>query len=158
MMNAIKVLKIVSLLVLGILTGWLILLAFHAARTVGITGAEFVVVIQILQGNHGAVTGVLTTVGLLFIFILSFLVRKKKPESYLMLTSSIAILLILVMWAAFINPVTLRMTAWTVDTIPGNWEDIQGRWVLYHYIVSVLSGIGFLTLVISSQLDTSNAP
>ena len=44
------------------------------------------------------------------------------------------VLLMVIIWAAWINPINKTVNSWTPDSLPSNWAELRDRWHFLHTI------------------------
>jgi hypothetical protein len=53
------------------------------------------------------------------------------------------VLLMVIIWAAWINPINKTVNSWTPDSLPSNWAELRDRWHFLHTTRLVLSAVAF---------------
>jgi len=53
------------------------------------------------------------------------------------------VLLMMIIWAAWIHPLNKTVNAWTPESLPSNWANFRDRWHLLHTLRLVLSVAAF---------------
>jgi hypothetical protein len=48
-----------------------------------------------------------------------------------------------IIWAAWINPINKTVNSWTSESLPSDWANFRDRWHNLHTIRFVLSAVAF---------------
>jgi uncharacterized membrane protein len=70
-----------------------------------------------------------------------------------MIASLLLIIGALVITTAIEVPINKQVVTWTNENVPGNWQQLRGRWQCYNVvrvILALLSFVLFVTAVIAS--------
>jgi hypothetical protein len=89
----------------------------------------------------------------IFLVVLSALVRNRGVVFYLTLAATLCIAAGLAVWVGFVSPANAQMAQWSSVPLPANWTDVRRQWELGHATSAVLDLIGFGALVLSVVLD-----
>jgi Domain of unknown function (DUF1772) len=79
------------------------------------------------------------------------IVTWQQPVVRLLAVLASACVLIMVMiWAVWINPINKTVNSWTPESLPSNWADFRDRWYFLHTIRLLLSGVAFSAVIWAS--------
>jgi hypothetical protein len=78
------------------------------------------------------------------------MLRRRQPSFTLPLLAFILLVLHLVSWFLVVNPVNLKVNAWTDVTMPANWSRIRDRW---EYGYAAGAGLTLAALVAAALSD-----
>jgi hypothetical protein len=62
---------------------------------------------------------------------------------FLAALASACVLIMVTIWAVWINPINRTVNSWTPETVPSNWGDFRDRWHSLHTIRLLLSAVAF---------------
>jgi hypothetical protein len=88
-----------------------------------------------------------------FLVVLSALVRKRKFTFYLTLFATVCLATGLAVWFAIVSPANSQMALWHSVPLPANWEDVRRQWEWGHAASALLDLAGFGALVASVVFD-----
>ena len=111
---------------------------------------QFLAIQQILLRNYGpAIGGV--EVAAFFSTAAMAVVRWQEPVVRILATlASICVLVMVLIWAVWINPINRTVNSWTSESIPLNWANIRDRWHYLHAIRVAFCVIGLSAVIIAS--------
>jgi len=69
--------------------------------------------------------------------------RGQPVASMLAGIAAACVLVMLIIWAAWIKPINRTVNSWTIESFPSNWMDFRERWHLLHLGRLVFSLIAF---------------
>jgi hypothetical protein len=102
---------------------------------------------QILLRNYGPVIGGLELAALVSTLAMA-IVRWGEPlVRILAILASTCVLVMVLIWAAWINPINKTVNSWTSEWLPSNWADFRDRWHSLHTTRLVLSAAGFSAVI-----------
>ena len=111
---------------------------------------QFLAIQQILLRNYGpAIGGV--EVAAFFSTAAMAVVRWQEPVVRILATlASTCVLVMVLIWAVWINPINRTVNSWTSESIPLNWANIRDRWHYLHAIRVAFCVIGLSAVIIVS--------
>jgi hypothetical protein len=89
-----------------------------------------------------------------FLVVLSVLLRNRGAVFYLTVAATLCIAAGLAVWFAVVFPSNSQMAQWSSVPLPTDWTEVRRRWELGHAASAVLDLVGFGTLVLSILLET----
>ena len=98
---------------------------------------------QVLLRNYGRVIGGLEVAALFSTLALAFVTWGEPVVPLLATLGSGCVLLMVIIWAAWINPINNTVNSWTPESLPSNWAKFRDRWHFLHTIRFVLSAVAF---------------
>ena len=63
--------------------------------------------------------------------------------AHLATLASGCVMLMVIIWAAWINPINKTVNSWTPESLPSGWAKFRDRWHFLHTIRLVLSAVAF---------------
>jgi hypothetical protein len=108
---------------------------------------QFLAIQQILLRNYGpAIGGV--EVAALFSTAAMAIVRWQEPVARILATlASTCVLVMVLIWAVWINRINTTVNSWTSESTPLNLAQIRDRWHYRHAIRLAFSVIGFSAVI-----------
>jgi uncharacterized membrane protein len=117
---------------------------FTLTRSIGsFSSSEFMHIGQVIIANVAIPMRIIVPAGLLLI-ILSLWSGRKKKGMPLGMMSLVLFIAVLLMTLIVLVPIDNDIKAWTVNTVPGNWEVMRGEWAAWHAARTFLSLAGFI--------------
>ncbi len=89
-----------------------------------------------------------------FLVVLSVMLRKQGPTFYATLVATICVAAGLAIWFIFVSPANAQMAQWSDVPLPANWTNVRRQWEFGHAASAILDLIGFGALVLSEILET----
>ena len=132
-----------SIFLLGLATGVSFSHLLQRGPKATLSGAQFQAVQQILLRNYGAAIGGLEVAALLSTPAMAVLTWREPVVPYLAILASGCIVLMVTVWAVWINPINKLVNSWTPERLPPNWTDFRDRWHALHTVRLVLSAVAF---------------
>jgi hypothetical protein len=81
-------------------------------------------------------------------------VRWQEPVVRILATlASTCVLVMVLIWAVWINPINRTVNSWTSESIPLNWANIRDRWHYLHAIRVAFCVIGLSAVIIASLVE-----
>jgi hypothetical protein len=140
-------LQFVSLILLGIVSGVSFSHLLQRGPKATLPGPQFLAVQQILLRNYGSVIGALEIAACLSTLALALLTRRQPMVPAFATAAAVGVLLMVIIWAAWINPINKTVNSWTPESLPPNWPDFRDRWHLLHTVRFLLSAVAFGALI-----------
>jgi hypothetical protein len=137
----------VSVFLLGLASGVSLshLLQFGPKKT--LPPAQFLAVQQVLLRNYGAAIGALEVAALISTLAWAVIIRAKPVAPVLASVASACVLLMIVIWAACIDPINKTVNSWRAESVPPDWADFRDRWHLLHAGRFILSVVAFTSAI-----------
>ena len=144
------VLKVVCFLA-TLLVALILGLAFaHVMEVPGklrMDGPTWLIVQQNLYIGFGPAAAVMEPLGILFTWILVFMLRGHRPAFRLVLLAAVSTTTGLVVWALVVSPMNALLDGWTPATLPPDWTACRDQWELGHAIHAALFGAALCALL-----------
>ncbi len=61
--------------------------------------------------------------------------------------ASLCLLVMVIVWASWINPINKTVNSWAPESLPSNRADFRDRWLSLHTIRLVLSAVAFSAVI-----------
>jgi hypothetical protein len=135
--------EFLSLLLLGLATGVSFSHLLQRGPKATLSGAQFLAVQQVLLRNYGAAIGGLEVAALLSTLALAVLTWREPVKSLLAMLACGCVVLMVTIWAVWINPINKLVNSWTPERLPANWTGFRDRWHALHTVRLVLSAVAF---------------
>ncbi|WGV23965.1 DUF1772 domain-containing protein [Halotia branconii] len=87
----------------------------------------------------------------------TILIRRQRKSFWLTLVGLACMILMLIVWALFIQPLNQQIDNWTLLTAPTNWSTLRYQWHFYHLIRLGISFIGMAALTASLLFDKAKS-
>ena len=104
---------------------------------------QFLAVQQILLRNYGSAVGGLEADALVSTLARAVVTWGKPLVPVLASVASASVLVMIIIWAVWIDPINKTVNSWTPGSLPSNWADFRDRWHLLHARRLVLSVVAF---------------
>ena len=104
---------------------------------------QFLAVQQILLRNYGSAVGGLEAAALVSTLARAVVTWGKPLVPVLASVASACVLVMIIIWAVWIDPINKTVNSWTPGSLPSNWADFRDRWHLLHAGRFVLSVVAF---------------
>jgi hypothetical protein len=135
--------QFVSVFLLGLVSGVSLSHLLQAGPKATLPGAQFLAVQQVLLRNYGPAIGGLEVAALLSTLAMAIVTWGELVLPLLASLASGSVLFMVMIWAAWINPINKTVNSWTPASLPSNWPALRDRWHFLHTIRLVLSAIAF---------------
>ena len=112
-----------------------------------IDGPTWLIVQQNLYIGFGPAAAVMEPLGILFTWILVFMLRGHRSAFRLVLLAAVSTTMGLVVWALVVSPMNALLDGWTPATLPPDWTACRDQWELGHAIHAALFGAAFCALL-----------
>jgi len=133
----------VSVFLLGLVSGVSFSHLLQRGPKSTLPGLQFLAVQQVLLRNYGRVIGGLEIAALFSTLAMSIVTSGKPVVPLLAILASGCVLFMVIIWAAWINPINRTVNSWTPESLPSNWAEFRDRWHFLHTIRLVLSAVAF---------------
>jgi hypothetical protein len=110
-------------------------------------GPTWLIVQQNLYIGFGPAAAVMEPLGILFTWILVFMLRGHRSAFRLVLLAAVSTTTGLVVWALVVSPMNALLDGWTPATLPPDWTACRDQWELGHAIHAALFGATFCALL-----------
>jgi len=109
--------------------------------------AQFLAVQQILLRNYGSAVGGLEAAALVSTLARAVVTWGKPLVPVLASVASACVLVMIIIWAVWIDPINRVVNSWTPESLPSDWADFRDRWHLLHACRFVLSVVAFSAVI-----------
>ncbi len=79
----------------------------------------------------------------------TILIRRQRLVFWLTLIGLVCMILMLLIWALFIQPINHQIDGWTPATAPSNWTNLRYQWHFYHLVRLGIASLGMAALTLS---------
>jgi uncharacterized membrane protein len=112
----------------------------------------FLDIVDRMNRNMESVMTVLTPVALISIAPVLFTSYHEQPRTFYLTLAGFALFVVALVVTMLIEvPIVKQIVMWTVETLPGNWQQLRDRWVAFH-IIRVVAGIGGLAFLVAGAM------
>jgi hypothetical protein len=136
-----------SVFLLGIASGVSFSHLLQRGPKATLSGAQFLVVQQVLLRNYGPSIGGLEAAALLSTLAMAIVTWGEPMVPLLATIACACVLFMIIIWAAWINPINKTVNSWTPVSLPSNWPNFRDRWHRLHAIRLVLSVVAFSAVI-----------
>jgi hypothetical protein len=143
--------RFISLLLTAIAAGVVLGHVMSRAGKITLPGPLFVTVQNTLYRSWGKKLGAVEIGAFLSNLVVTFLARGRGAIFALSLAGLLCLSGMLLVWAAFINPINIRVRASTSESLPADWASLRDRWHRLHAIRAIFA-IASLSAQISAVL------
>jgi uncharacterized membrane protein len=157
--HALEIWQFISILLSALVTGvfwgtWLGL----SRSIASLTPETFLTIGHAMIGNLGLVMAILMPAAILATLpVLFLLYRRRSGALYPTLAGFALFILALVVTLIVEVPIDNQIEAWTVASLPANWEQLRDRWELFHVIRTWVSVLGLALLILGALLVGDNS-
>lgn len=152
-----KLMRFISLLFTALATGVAFSHGLKLFPKLELSPAIYLTIQRSLYQNFGQVLGVIEVVALLSTLAVLVLVRKRHIVRLWTLIGLGCLLLMILIWTAFISPINAQIDTWTtVDSLPNNWTYFRNRWEYLHATRAFFALLGMSALIIAVLNDTTS--
>jgi hypothetical protein len=139
-----KIVQFISLFLMALATGVVFSHLLEKNTKATLSAPVFLKIQQVLISNFGVVMGLIEGGAFLATLIVVFLVAL-----FFTLVGLVCIAAMILVWAAFINPINQTVNTWTEQSLPPNWMHSRDRWASLHALRTVLAVIGLSALILA---------
>ena len=112
----------------------------------------FLDIVDRMNRNMESVMTVLTPVTLMVIAPVLFFSYQEQPRTLYLTLAGFALFVVALVVTMLIEvPIVKPIVMWTVETLPGDWQQLRDRWVTFH-IIRVVAGIGGLVFLVAGAI------
>ena len=112
----------------------------------------FLDIVDRMNRNMESVMTVLTPVALIAIAPVLFFSYQEQPRTFYLTLAGFALFVVALVVTMLIEvPIVKQIVMWTVETLPGDWQQLRDRWVTFH-IIRVVAGIGGLAFLVAGAM------
>jgi len=157
--HALEIWQFISILLSALVTGvfwgtWLGLSRSMAS----LTPETFLSIGHAMIGNLGLIMAILMPAAILATLpVLFLLYRRRSRALYPTLVGFALVVIALVVTLIVEVPIDNQIEAWTVASLPTNWQQLRDLWELFHVIRTWVSVIGLALLILGALLVDDNA-
>jgi hypothetical protein len=142
------VVEFLSVFLLGIVSGVSFSHLLQRGPKAALSGPQFLAAQQVLLRNYGPAIGGLEVAGLSFTLAMAIVTRGEGPLPLLAILASSCVLLMMIIWAVWINPINKTVNSWTPESLPASWANLRDRWHILHAIRLVLSAVALCAVIV----------
>jgi hypothetical protein len=135
--------EFLSIFLLGLVTGVSFSHLLQRGPKATLSGAQFLAVQQVLLRNYGPAIGGLEVAALLSTLAVAIFTWQKPVVPFLAILACGCVVLMVTIWAVWINPINKLVNSWTPERLPTNWTDFRDRWHFLHTVRLFLSVVAF---------------
>jgi hypothetical protein len=135
--------EFLSTFLLGLATGVSFSHLLQSGPKKGLPAPQFLAIQQILLRNYGPVIGGLEVTAVISTGAMAITTWQEPVVRGLATLASSCVLVMVLIWAVWINPINKTVNSWTSESIPLNWADLRDRWHFLHAIRLAFCVIGF---------------
>ena len=135
--------KFASIFLLGLVSGVSFSHLLQRGPKKTLPAAHFLAVQQVLLRNYGPAVGALEVASFVSTLVMAIVTRQEHLVCFLAALASACVLIMVTIWAVWINPINRTVNSWTPETVPSNWADLRDRWHSLHTIRLLLSAVAF---------------
>lgn len=146
---------LLSALVMGVFWGtWLGL-----SRSIALLTPEtFLTIGHAMIGNLGLIMAILMPAGILAMLPVLFLLYRRRSRALYPTLIGFALFIIALAVTLIVEvPIDNQIEAWTVTSLPADWQQLRDRWELFHMIRTWVSVIGLALLILGALLVGENS-
>lgn len=157
--QALEIWQCISILLSALVTGvfwgtWLGLSRSMAS----LTPETFLTIGHTMIGNLGTVMALLMPAALLAVLPVLYLLYRRRSRALYLTLAGFALFVVALLVTLIVEvPIDNQIEAWTVTSLPANWEQLRDRWELFHMIRSWVSVLGLALLIIGALLVGDNS-
>jgi uncharacterized membrane protein len=112
----------------------------------------FLDIVDRMNRNLESVMTILTPVALISIAPVLFFSYHEQPMTFYLTLAGFTLFVVALVVTMLIEvPIVKQIVTWTVETLPGNWQQQRDRWVVFH-IIRVVAGIGGLVFLVAGAI------
>jgi len=134
---------------LGIVSGVSLSHLLQRGPKAALPGPQFLAVQQVLFRNYGPAIGGLEAAALFFTLAMAIVTRGAGATPLLATLASGCVLLMVIIWARWINPINKTVNSWTPESLPSSWSRLRDRWHTLHAIRLALSVVAFSAVIVA---------
>jgi uncharacterized membrane protein len=157
--HALEIWQFISILLSALVTGvfwgtWLGL-----SRSIALLTSEtFLTIGHAMIGNLGLIMAILMPAAILATLPVLFLLYRRRSGALYPTLVGFALFIIALMVTLIVEvPIDNQIEAWTVASLPANWQQLRDRWELFHVIRTWVSVIGLALLILGALLVDDNS-
>jgi len=113
--------KFASIFLLGLVSGVSFSHLLQRGPKKTLPAAHFLAVQQVLLRNYGPAMGGLEVAALFSTLTMAVVTRGEPVAPVLASVASALVLVMVIIWAAWINPINKIVNWWTPESLPSNW-------------------------------------
>ena len=157
--HALEIWQFISILLSALVTGvfwgtWLGL----SRSIASLTPETFLTIGHTMIGNLGLVMAILMPAAILATLPVLFLLYRRRSWALYPTLAGFALFVIALVITLIIEvPIDNQIEAWTVTSLPANWQQLRDQWELFHAIRTWVSVIGLALLIVGALLVGDNA-
>jgi hypothetical protein len=144
--------KFANIFLLGLVSGVSFSHLLQRGPKKKLPGAHFLAVQQVLLRNYGPAIGGLEVASIVATLAMVIATWDKLVVPFLAVLASSCVLVMVMIWAVWINPINKTVNSWTPESLPSNWLDFRDRWHFLHTIRLMLSMIAYSAVIWGSLL------
>ena len=142
-----KVVCFLATLLVALILGLAFAHVMEVPGKLRLDGPTWLIVQQNLYIGFGPAAAVMEPLGILFTWILMFMLRGHRSAFRLVLLAAVSTTTGLVVWALVVSPMNALLDGWTPATLPPDWTACRDQWELGHAIHAALFGAALCALL-----------
>src|SRR5262245_31681880 len=157
--GALEIWQFISILLSALVTGvfwgtWLGL-----SRSIALfTPETFLTIGHAMIGNLGTVMAILMPAAILATLAVLFLLYRRRSRALYPTLAGFALFVVALAVTLIVEvPIDNQIEAWTVASLPSDWQQLRDRWELFHVIRTWVSVIGLAFLLVGALLVGGNS-
>ena len=139
--------EFLSIFLLGLASGVSFSHLLQGGPKKTLPAAQFLATQQILLRNYGPAIGGLEVAALLSTAAMAIVTRQEPVARVLATLASSCVLVMVLIWAVWINAINKKVNSWTSESIPLNWADLHDSWHYLHAIRLAFCVVGFSAVI-----------
>lgn len=149
---ALKICELISIVLLTFVSGmywgpWLAVSRSFAAFKPPV----LLPVVSEMGHNIGPLMTVLVPAALLSVILVLVLSYHLYSVTFFLALAALALFILTLVVTMLVEvPIVMQMTAWTVSTLPSDWQQLRDRWGAFHLLRVVPSIVGLVLLLVGA--------
>lgn len=112
----------------------------------------FLAIVDRMNRNMAPVMTVLMPATLLSLVPVLVFSYRETPRVFYLNAAALALFIVALMVTVLIEvPIVEEIVTWTMDTLPGNWQELRDRWMRFH-VIRVVAGLASLILLVVAAI------
>ncbi len=115
------------------------------------TPEVFLAIVDRMNRNMAPVMTILMPAALLSMVPVMFISYNEQPRTFYLTLTGFALFIVALLVTMLVEvPIVKKIEAWTISTLPGNWQQLRDRWGAFHVVRIVASIAGFVLLLVGA--------
>jgi uncharacterized membrane protein len=157
--HALEIWQFISILLSALVTGvfWGTWLGLSRSMAL-LTPETFLTIGHAMIGNLGTIMAILMPAAIVSTLPVLFLLYRRRSRAFYPTLAGFALFVIALVVTLIVEvPIDNQIEAWTVASLPANWQQLRDRWELFHVIRTWVSVIGLALLILGALLVGDNS-